>query len=120
MRNATEQQIQKSIIDYLRLRKYVVFKHHSTGFTVREGKVAAFKYGEKGVADIIACSPKGTFVAIEVKRPGKTATPEQLEFLERIRNYGGIAILTHSLGEVVDIIENPAESIASLAKLQAG
>ena len=102
MRELTEQEIQKSIIDYLRLKKYVVFKHHSTGFTVRKGKTVAFKYGEKGVADIIACSPRGTFVAIEVKKPGSKPSPEQTEFLERIiQTEMGISILAHSLDDVI-------------------
>lgn len=101
MKSISEQEIQKSIIDYLRLKKYVVFKHHSTGFAIREGRFNAFRYGEKGISDIIACSPKGTFVAIEVKRPGKKATPEQLEFLEQIRNRGGIGILAFSLDDIV-------------------
>jgi hypothetical protein len=102
MRDATEQEIQKSIIDYLRIKQYVVFKHHSTGSTIRQGKPVYFAHGEKGVADIIACSPKGSFVAIEVKRPGKKPTPEQVEFLKRVNAYNGIGILAQSLNDVID------------------
>jgi len=91
-----ESDIQKAIIDYLRLKKYVVFKHHSTGFTVRDGKTAAFRYGDKGIADVIACSPNGRFIAIEVKKKTGKASPEQLEFLERVRANGGIAILARN------------------------
>ena len=98
---ATEQDIQKGILDYLLLRKYVAFKHNSTQFGVRDGKNFAFSNSKKGVADIIACSPKGTFVAIEVKKPGGRATPEQLEFLEKVRSAGGIGILAFSLEDVM-------------------
>lgn len=96
-----EQDIQKAILDYLRLKKYVVFKHHSTGFTVRDGKSVAFRYSEKGISDVIACSPQGRFVAIEVKKRGGKATPEQLDFLARVKANGGIAILAFSLDEVM-------------------
>ena len=106
MRNATEQEIQKTIIDYLRIKKYVVFKHHSTGFTVREGRVAAFRYSEKGISDIIACSPKGTFVAIEIKRPGKKPTQEQLDFIAQVSTNSGIAFVAHSLDDVLVTLEN--------------
>ena len=104
MKDLSEQDIQKIIIDYLRIKRYVVFKHHSTGSTVREGKAVFFKYGEKGISDIIACSPKGTFVAIEVKKKGGKTSPEQLDFLARVKACGGIAILAHSLDEVLAVI----------------
>jgi len=103
MKKTTEQDIQKSIIDYLRIKKYVVFKHNSTQFGVRNGERFAFTNGTKGISDIIACSPRGTFVAIEVKKPGGKPTPEQLEFLERIKQTEmGIGILAYSLDDVID------------------
>jgi len=101
MQKEKEQDIQKSIIDYLRLKKYVVFKHHSTGFAVRDGKIAPFRYGEKGISDIIACSTKGTFVAIEVKRAKGKPTTEQLDFLRDVIRNGGIGILAFSLDDVI-------------------
>lgn len=104
MKELSEQDIQKTILDYLKLKRYVVFKHHSTGSTIRDGKAVYFAHGEKGISDIIACSPKGTFVAIEVKKRGGKASPEQLEFLERIRAYGGIGILAYSLDDVLAVI----------------
>lgn len=108
----TEQQIQKAIIDYLRLKKYVVVKHHSTGFAVnKDGGVRPFRYGERGVSDIIACSPKGRFWAIEVKRKGGRPTPDQIEFLGRIIAAGGKGILAHSLD---DIMVEVGEAMAHL------
>src|SRR3990167_1185049 len=101
MNDPSEQDIQKQIIDYLRIKKYVVFKHHSTGSTIREGKPVFFAYGEKGISDVIACSPQGTFVAIEVKKRKGKASPEQLDFLARVKDCGGIAILAFSLDDVM-------------------
>lgn len=104
MQEQKEQDIQKAILDYLRLKKYVVFKHHSTGFTVRDGKSVAFRYSEKGISDIIGCSTEGTFVAVEVKKRGGKPTPEQLDFLERVRANGGIGILAYSLDDVMAVL----------------
>jgi len=97
-----EQDIQKAILDYLRLKKYVCFKHHSTGFAVREGKLAPFRYGDRGISDIIACSPTGGFVAIEVKKNGgKPPSPEQIEFIKRVIINGGTAFVAKSLDDVM-------------------
>src|SRR3990167_10530073 len=115
MKNISEQQIQKTIIDYLRFKKYVVFKHHSTGSTIREGKPVYFAHGEKGISDIIACSPKGTFVAIEVKKPGGRPSPEQLDFLARVKANNGIGILAYSLDEVMEVIEGSPRVHLSVA-----
>ena len=55
-----------------------------------------------GIADIIACSPTGQFIAIEVKAPGKLHTVSRLQaaYLEEVRSRGGIAILTDNLYDV--------------------
>lgn len=102
MKALLEQDIQKSIIDYLRIKKYVVFKANSTQFGIRDGKAFAFASTQKGVSDIIACSTKGSFVAIECKKPGgKKPTPEQLDFLAQVKANGGIGIVAYSLDDVI-------------------
>lgn len=102
----TEQQIQKAIIDYLRLKKYVVFKHHSTGSTVRKNKAVFFKHGDRGVADIIACSPTGQFVAIEVKKKKGVVSDDQFAFLKAVILNKGIAFIAHSIDEVVKTLKD--------------
>jgi hypothetical protein len=114
MKEASEQEIQKTIIDYLRIKQYVVFKHHSTGSTIRGGKPVFFAYGEKGISDIIACSTDGRFVAIEVKKKGGKPSQEQLEFLARVKDKRGIAILAYSLQDVLDVFENPTGTLVAL------
>lgn len=99
-----EKDIQRNIIDYLRLLKYVVFKHNSTQFGIRDGERFSFRNGDKGIADLIACSPKGRFVAIEVKKPGGKPSPDQLAFLDNVRSCGGIGILAFSLDDVVEAL----------------
>jgi hypothetical protein len=110
--NQSEQSIQKSIIDLLRLKHFVVFKHHSTGFTQRDGNPIYFKYGEKGIADIIACSPTGRFWTIEVKKPGGKLSNDQIVFLNRVRGNGGIAIVAHSIDDVIDLLFRESLALA--------
>lgn len=111
MKVQSEQEIQKDIIDYLRLKGYVVIKHHSTASTVREGKVVFFANGQKGVADILSCSPTGTFTAIEVKKPGGKPTAEQIEFIENIKERGGVAFIAYSFEEVFNTIESITKGV---------
>jgi hypothetical protein len=42
----------------------------------------------------------GRFLAIEVKRPGGKATPEQQQFIDTINQAGGLAFVARSVEEV--------------------
>lgn len=105
MLESTEQEIQKSILDYLKLKKYLVFKHRSVGIKKENGSYIPLAYGEKGISDIIACSPKGQFIAIEVKKKGGKPSPDQIRFLEEVKARGGVAILAYSLDDVIPVVE---------------
>ena len=104
MKEESEQDIQKAIIDYLRIKKYVVFKHHSTGSTVRNNKAVFFKHGDRGISDIIACSPKGQFIAIEVKKKGGKISDDQIAFIKAVTINRGNAFVAHSIDEVISQI----------------
>jgi hypothetical protein len=70
MRESSEQDIQKAILDLLHYKRFVVFKHRNVGIKKENGSYIPLPAGEKGIADIIACAPGGRFWAIEVKKPG--------------------------------------------------
>lgn len=57
-----------------------------------------------GSADLIGYTNTGTFVAIEVKRPGKKPTPEQENFIAQVKKAGGIAGVAHSETEAIELI----------------
>jgi hypothetical protein len=42
----------------------------------------------------------GRFLAIEVKRPGNKASPEQQQFIDTINEAGGLAFVARSVEEV--------------------
>ena len=111
MCEATEQQIQKAILQALEWNEYVawVMRVNSGLVTTQDdeketegGKFSIFGFKESGkkryirmapagTADIIGMLKGGAFFAIEVKKPGGKATKLQQEFLERIRKGGGLA-----------------------------
>ncbi len=90
----TEQALQKKIIDMLTARGFSVFKTIATN--------------RRGIADIIACSPTGRFIAIEVKRSGlkRTLTPLQRRYLDEVTHNGGVAACVDSLEEIESIVES--------------
>lgn len=103
----TEQAIQKGIIDYLKIKKYVVFKHRNVGiYKKATGSYIPLPDGEKGISDIIGCSPEGRFIAIEVKKPDGKPTQNQIDFIDKIKASGGIAFFAYSLAEAMESLEN--------------
>lgn len=111
MRKVREQDIQTTIIEYLRLRKFLVFKHHSTASTIRGGEPVFFRNGDRGISDIIGCTPHGRFLAIEVKKPGGRVSDDQRGFLEQVRASGGIGFVAFSLDDVIETLESTPLSV---------
>lgn len=56
-----------------------------------------------GISDIIGIY-KSRYLAIEVKIEKGELTEKQAEFLERVRREGGIAIVAHSVNEIINTL----------------
>lgn len=55
-----------------------------------------------GSADLVGVmGPRGRFVAIEVKRPGNKARPNQEVWLELVRSNGGVAFVADSAASAI-------------------
>lgn len=101
-----ESQIQKQILDYLRLRGCLVFKHRNVGiWKQKTNSYIPLSYGEKGISDIIGLTNKGRFLALEVKRKGNKPTQEQLDFIARVKQKKGIGAVVYSLDDVINAIK---------------
>jgi penicillin-binding protein-related factor A (putative recombinase) len=94
----TEKQIEKSILDALNYMPGCwAMKINNAGIQRIEDRF--IKVGVKGVPDIMGYY-KGKFLAIEVKRPGKKATPEQKEFIIKANQDNCIAFVADNLDYV--------------------
>lgn len=84
----TEQKIQKQIIELLEARKFYVIKIQAAS--------------KAGIPDIIACSPEGRFIAIEVKTLNTRDNVSALQKynLYKIRRTGGISMVAWSVDMV--------------------
>ena len=81
----TEQKVQKRILAFLD--------------EIGAYPVKTITANRAGVPDVLVCVG-GKFVGIEIKRPGKEATPLQLNHLQRIKEAGGVAFVAHGVDEV--------------------
>lgn len=97
-----EADIQRACLQYLHLIGWHVWRNNTgaTRATDTRGKARFIRYGSPGSADILGVTPRGQFLAVELKRPGNKPTELQAEWLERVRKSGGLAIVATSLDEL--------------------
>ena len=100
---AKESEIQKACIDWLCTLPGVKVWRQNTGAFSGEykGKKRFVRLGQKGQADITGIGPSGVRIEIEVKRFGIKPSAEQEEWLQMIKDRGGIAFYVWSLGGCV-------------------
>lgn len=101
-----EKDIQAAILQYLRLRNVFAWRNNSGMQLIpnKGGGMRAIRIGLPGSADILGIMPDGRFLAIEVKRPGKMPTDEQRAFLGQIEANGGVAVVAHSVDDVISLL----------------
>jgi hypothetical protein len=101
---ASEHSIQIAIQEYLTLKGIYCWRNNSGALIDRRG--IPVRFGKVGSSDILGISHDGRFLAIEIKKPkGKyKPTPAQLEFLEAIHKYGGLAGIATSIEDVDKIL----------------
>ena len=117
-----ENDVVRGCLDYLRLIGIFAWRVNTMGTYRGEG---AYSFnGMAGVSDIIGVLPQsvdciteegtvaatcGNILCIECKRPkeygGKKPTNEQMSFLKRIKEDGGIALVVHSVDELKEQLE---------------
>jgi hypothetical protein len=98
MQKILEKDIQHACLELLRYKGYFVWKQNNAGIMKPNGSYIPSTI--PGIADIIGLSPKGRFVAIEVKRPGGIVTELQRGFIRCVSANNGLAGVVHSIDEM--------------------
>lgn len=90
-----EKTIENKIKEYLFSKGIYYFKVHGSNFM------------EPGIPDIVCCFD-GSFLGIEVKRPGakNEQSPQQKIHEENIKKAKGTYLLVDSLEEVIEYVES--------------
>ena len=97
-----ESDIQRGIMDYLRIKKIFCWKNSTVGIHKANGSFIPAQM--TGIADILGILPDGRFLAIEVKRKWNKTTPNQDLFLDNIKKNNGIALVAYSIDDISAII----------------
>ena len=85
----------------------VLFRNNTGKLKDKNGRLVEFGLCV-GSPDLIGFRRSdGLFVAIEVKIPGKHATPAQKNFIQQVQAAGGLAGVAHSVEEAKEIINSP-------------
>lgn len=98
-----ESVILKQCLQYLTgVRGWLAWRNNSGAMSgTHNGKRRFVRFNSAvGSSDIFAVAPDGRFWSIEVKRPGKNATDQQNEWLDRVRAAGGVACVVRSVEEL--------------------
>ena len=98
-----EANLQKAVLDYLTLKKFVVVKFNNVGVWNKKTN-RYIPPRQKGISDILACNPEGKFIALEIKNKNQQPSKYQIEFLERVRKNNGIGMVVYSMDEVMKIL----------------
>ena len=105
----SERAILGAVLMALRWRRDVKFAHRmNTGATVyagKDGRKRFVRYGFPGCSDIIGMMADGRFLAIETKRRNGEASIEQENFLQNVRDGGGVAGVCRSVEDVVELLD---------------
>ena len=104
-----EKELCNQIVEYILYSgKAWVWRNNAGTIPIQsKGKTRIIKVGQKGEADILGIRKSdGKFIAIEVKLPErkKLVTEFQKEYLEKVKEYGGLAGVATSCEEAKEII----------------
>ena len=93
-----ENEIQKAILEYLKIKKIFCWRNNTGAFTKGDH---FYRFGYKGSSDILGILPGGRFLAIEVKARSGKLREEQKEFIDAINQNGGLAFVARSVDDVI-------------------
>lgn len=92
----TENDIKSLILEYLKYRSDIKVWRQNAG--KMRGK---YTIGPDGISDIVGTIKGGRTVYIEVKRPGKKRSKDQIKFQNRVEALGALTMVVTSLDEVI-------------------
>ena len=101
-----EKDVQRTILDWLTVKKIFHYRNNSGGF--KDSNNHFYRFGALGSPDIIAVL-NGQYIGIEVKGTGGKQSDNQKNFQRELEKSGGTYILAFNLNDVLD--ELPEEMI---------
>lgn len=103
MHRPLERDVLLACLQLLKLAGVTAFRANTGAVSMpgRDGKSRFVRFGPKGQADILGLlPPSGRFLAVECKRPGGKARPEQVAFLDAVTRAGGLALIISDIKDL--------------------
>ena len=97
----TESDLVRASLMYLKSKNVMAWRNNTGAWKVGKHYI---RFGSPGSGDIFAVLPKGRFLSIEAKLPGKKPTPEQVEWQKQVIKSGGFAWLIYSICDLEGLI----------------
>lgn len=91
-----ESDLQTQILNYLREKGVFCWKQNSSGVRGRKAPI-------RGIPDILGVLPDGRFLGVEVKKPGGKPSAEQVEFIQRIIQNQGVALIIYKFSDILQL-----------------
>jgi len=106
MKQGSETQLVKSILQYLGMKGILAWRNNVGGmpWTSKQGKRRLMRFGQPGAPDILGIMPYGRLLAIEAKVGRNKLSPLQESWLERAKEAGAQVIVAYSLDDVMAVI----------------
>jgi hypothetical protein len=102
MLEVSEKLIQKSILDYLRIKGYLCKRNNAgRAFYEYKGKKSSFSVGESGWPDVEGITKDGKYFGIEVKARRGVLSDNQIRIGGEITKNNGIWFVARSLDDVI-------------------
>ena len=97
----------KAVLEYCTMRQIAAWKVGASPVPLPNG---GFRPAPtRGISDIIGVLPTGRFLAAEVKTGTGRLSPEQKEFLDRVRMNGGLALVVRDITQFINDINETQE-----------
>jgi hypothetical protein len=100
-----EGSVVKACLEYLTYYGAFVWRNNTGG--LRDAKNRMVFFGKPGSSDIIGVLPGGRFIACECKTAKGKLSEKQKEFLARVEEFGGLAIVARSVDDVIQGLKKP-------------
>lgn len=100
-----EAAVKQAVLDYLLLvKRWPAWVRNVGGRSWKDktGKKRVVMFGQPGQADVWGIIPeqRGRHFEIEIKKPGEEPTPAQYDWLQRVRDNGGVAFWVDSIEQL--------------------
>ena len=106
----TASETTSAILAYLILQGFAVWRQNNSG--IYDQKTNRYRFnpqGRRGVPDIIGFRKRdGLFIGVEVKAGRDQLRPEQKQFLDELKDAGGLAFVAHSFAQFQQSFEHRA------------